>query len=455
VNAGEELEESSRDAVAMPTLRQTWRRRGRAAEGATIKIRCALEDEEWSVLRPPAALMAQPEAPGARHAWRAAKRQPRQAEAAADSPAAHAPSDGANVSAAALTAVGAAGAGGLKPKKPKKPVPAYKGRVDPDAESSSSDGVESDPGEDRDYPLPGSTASCDGCSCNVRRYYHCIQCGVDESAFDLCLRCHRGGYYTKEHMRTFPHHDLEIVTPKSAPITRKPPPKPSPGGGVQPNSRNGAFGDDMMKRALPPPRGAEKFNTRNRALVKVEVPLEANTKYSWTQTDGEINLMVKLPPGVRRREIGVEIRPLLLRILVRGHTLLAGSLDKPIVASESTWTFEPGELQVMLPKETHGPMFSRLFPSEEKLQPAMALKQVCEDEPYQGRYMDLTPEARRIVDLHRNFNHARATGKEDWAQELEEEMKMMRFSWGKDNKDDWEIEDEERRAAAAAERNLR
>ena len=34
-------------------------------------------------------------------------------------------------------------------------------------------------------------------------------------------------------------------------------------------------------------------------------------------------------------------------------------------------------------------------------------------------------------------------------------MKMMRFSWGKDNKDDWEIEDEERRAAAAAERNLR
>ena len=66
--------------------------------------------------------------------------------------------------------------------------------------------------------------------------------------------------------------------------------------------------------------------------------------------------------------------------------------------------------------------------------------QVCDDEPYQGRYMDLSPEARKIVDMHRNFNHARATGKGDWATELEEEMKMMRFSWGAENKDEWERE---------------
>jgi hypothetical protein len=39
------------------------------------------------------------------------------------------------------------------------------------------------------------------------------------------------------------------------------------------------------------------------------------------------------------------------------------------------------------------------------------------------------------------------------ATELEEEMKMMRFSWGKDNKDDWEIEDEARREAAAAQQS--
>jgi len=34
--------------------------------------------------------------------------------------------------------------------------------------------------------------------------------------------------------------------------------------------------------------------------------------------------------------------------------------------------------------------------------------------------MDLSPEARKIVDLHRSYNHARATGKDDEAFELEE-----------------------------------
>ncbi|EOD41424.1 hypothetical protein EMIHUDRAFT_448792 [Emiliania huxleyi CCMP1516] len=205
----------------------------------------------------------------------------------------------------------------------------------------------------------------------------------------------------------------------AAPITRKPPPQPSPGGAPG----NGMLQRrDMLQRraepaAKPPSRGGG-----GGALIK------------------EINLLVRIPPDMARRDIRVEIKPLLLRMVARGHVLLAGSLDKPVVAGEATWTYEPGEVHVMLPKETGGPVFSRLFPSEEKLSPALAIKQVCDDEPYQGRYMDLSPEARKIVDMHRNFNHARATGKGDWATELEEEMKMMRFSWGAENKDEWERE---------------
>ena len=41
-------------------------------------------------------------------------------------------------------------------------------------------------------------------------------------------------------------------------------------------------------------------------------------------------------------------------------------------------------------------------------------------------------EGRGIVDLHRNYKHAMATGDYNYAQELEEEMKMMRFNWGKE-----------------------
>ena len=52
-----------------------------------------------------------------------------------------------------------------------------------------------------------------------------------------------------------------------------------------------------------------------------------------------------------------------------------------------------------------------------------AIKQVCEDpEPVEHGYMDLTPEARGIVDLHRSFKHAMATG--DYDGEL-----LTRTSW--------------------------
>ena len=46
--------------------------------------------------------------------------------------------------------------------------------------------------------------------------------------------------------------------------------------------------------------------------------------------------------------------------------------------------------------------------------------------------MDLGKEGRQIVDLHRDYKHARATGDYGHAQELEEEMKLMRFNWGND-----------------------
>ena len=119
---------------------------------------------------------------------------------------------------------------------------------------------------------------------------------------------------------------------------------------------------------------------------------------------------------------------MLLRIRVRDFLVLEGSLAKAVVAGEATWTFEPGEVHLMLPKSDVS-MWGKLFPSEERLNPGVALKQVCDDEPYQGSYMDLSPEARQIVDLHRNYRHAQATGKVEWAAELEEEMKLMQFRW--------------------------
>ena len=77
--------------------------------------------------------------------------------------------------------------------------------------------------------------------------------------------------------------------------------------------------------------------------------------------------------------------------------------------------------------------WKKLFPNEQDLHPLQAIKQICDDpEPVEHSYMDLTPEARGIVDLHRAHKHAMATGDYGGAQELEEEMKMMRFNWSKE-----------------------
>ena len=43
----------------------------------------------------------------------------------------------------------------------------------------------------------------------------------------------------------------------------------------------------------------------------------------------------------------------------------------------------------------------------------------------------MTPQDDTNTPTHvRTHRHARATGKDAWAAELEEEMKMMRFRWG-------------------------
>jgi len=296
-----------------------------------------------------------------------------------------------------------------KPKKEKKPVPAYKGLVDSDYSGSSEEEVH-DPGEERDYPLPGSRSSCDGCDTQTNRFYHCVHCGIDDSAFDLCLKCHRKGFYLTNHLRTFPYHELQLVTPKSAPIAL-PPPKPKP----------------------PPP----PVTAIQKTPPPIKEPLQANTKYEWTQTSEEVNLIVYLGPAATRRDLKVEIYPMRLRVTIQGHLIISGGFEFPMLNRDSTWTFDSavGELHIMMPK-SECKMISKLFASEERLNPGLALKQVCDDpDPYQGGYMDLSPEARQIVDLHRNHRHAKATGKEEWAAEMEEEMKMMRFQWGSDNKD--------------------
>jgi len=126
------------------------------------------------------------------------------------------------------------------------------------------------------------------------------------------------------------------------------------------------------------------------------------------------------------------VQPFLVSVSLKGFgVILKGSLHKGVRHRETVWTIEEGMLRILLVK-SDGQSWKKLFPAEEEMHPMHAIKQVCEDpEPVSHSYMDLDPEGRQIVDLHRSFKHAMATGDYGYAQELEEEMKMMRFNWGK------------------------
>ena len=161
-------------------------------------------------------------------------------------------------------------------------------------------------------------------------------------------------------------------------------------------------------------------------------PLVAHVEYTWTQHHAEVEVRVALGATVRKHEVTVTVRPWLLSVEVVGRgVVLRGSLHRAVVSAESVWVLEEGELMLMLAKSDKV-LWSRLFPQEERLAPTAAIKSVYEDDDDEGRlsYLELSPEARSLVDLHRDHRHARATGKDAWAAELEEEMKMMRFRWG-------------------------
>ena len=217
--------------------------------------------------------------------------------------------------------------------------------------------------------------------------------------------------------RRYPNHQLKLVTKHTAPIICKEPkqsaapPAPPP----------------------PPPKPPPGFSGSKALSERVIIPLEAKVKYDWNQYSSEINLNVSLPPGTRARDLIVVVQPFHLSISLKGFgVILQGSFHKGMRHRETVWTIEEGVLRILLVKGDQQ-SWKKLFPSEEEMMPMMAIKQICDDpEPVEHSYMDLAPEGRGLVDMHRSYKHAMATGDYGYANELEEEMKMMRFNWGKE-----------------------
>lgn len=71
-------------------------------------------------------------------------------------------------------------------------------------------------------------------------------------------------------------------------------------------------------------------------------------KYSFTQSDKEVNVAVTLEPGVTAKMLNVDIQANTLIIGVKGQQpVLSGKLYRPIKASESTWFIQDKKVLVV------------------------------------------------------------------------------------------------------------
>ncbi|KAL3880631.1 hypothetical protein ACJMK2_032855 [Sinanodonta woodiana] len=71
----------------------------------------------------------------------------------------------------------------------------------------------------------------------------------------------------------------------------------------------------------------------------------------WYQTMEEVFLEIKVSEGTLAKEIKCTIKPKHIKVVIKGETILEGTLYEPVQADEAVWTFEDKKLlRICLPK---------------------------------------------------------------------------------------------------------
>ena len=75
-------------------------------------------------------------------------------------------------------------------------------------------------------------------------------------------------------------------------------------------------------------------------------------RYEWNQTEEEVNVSIKLPKEVTKKDIICDIKPDSLKVSIRGQEkpILEGNYPpgKRVISDESGWTISTGSLDIML-----------------------------------------------------------------------------------------------------------
>lgn len=100
---------------------------------------------------------------------------------------------------------------------------------------------------------------------------------------------------------------------------------------------------------------------------------EGRVVYEWDQTLEDLNLYVRVPPGVSAKQLDVKIATGSVTIGIRGNPpYMAHDLAEKVKTEECFWTLEDGELHLQLQKLRKGKSWPGLFVGHGELDPMKA-----------------------------------------------------------------------------------
>ncbi|KAJ6257521.1 hypothetical protein Dda_7306 [Drechslerella dactyloides] len=133
----------------------------------------------------------------------------------------------------------------------------------------------------------------------------------------------------------------------------------------------------MSTSTAPPDPTPEEL----KAQKEREEAEQAALPYKWTQTIGEVDITIPVPPGTRGRDLVVDIKLTSVKVALKGQeAIMEGTLYKSIALDDSTWSLADQKMiEIHLEKQnklewwphvlTHHPKIdvSKIQPENSKL----------------------------------------------------------------------------------------
>ena len=144
-------------------------------------------------------------------------------------------------------------------------------------------------------------------------------------------------------------------------------------------------------------------------------------KLEWTQSDYDLTLTTKVPPGTTARDVAVTLRRDSLRVYVRAAgVIVQGDLNRPINVRDSTWALEGRTLSLHLAKLHKKTPWQRLLKGANGISVTAAYAQMALDPPEGGdrAFDDLQPREQLYAETLRDIKRACARGDDQLVQDL-------------------------------------